>query len=409
LSVLDTTQRVSLTPVGSILRVDIDGSTGKNPWQLQLYRAPVRIEEGRSYQFLFQARAAASRTIGAVVTLGHAPWTPLGPGEFHQLDTTWQSFGSNFVSIATDSAAFLRFDVAGHDADVEFRDVALREASGSRVDLLGATSYSLAYHFDSLGCRGPQRSVAKDSATLRVLALGDSYTLGAGVRGDDAWPARLEALLNSSSRPAGAQRVQVFNCAVAGAGAANARARADSLVDAIDPHLVLLGLVLGDEKSGSDDVTVPRLHLRGIDHLLRSVRWLRYRGAERDMLAGVNGGIPAIQDEVARLESVARSAGSRVAVLLLQDRQSPAWDTFVTAMTDSTRTPEVPVLALGKHFRIFTDADRFVLPPVDAHPSRTVHRTIAEATANFVAQRKLLDPAVDSTPAATAPGTQRNP
>lgn len=47
------------------------------------------------------------------------------------------------------------------------------------------------------GWRGPPWDAARAGAALRVLALGDSCTLGRGVKDDETWPALLEARLRA--------------------------------------------------------------------------------------------------------------------------------------------------------------------------------------------------------------------
>ena len=49
---------------------------------------------------------------------------------------------------------------------------------------------------NSGGYRDLERIVAKPPGTVRVLALGDSFTWGASVEFDDAWPQRVERTLN---------------------------------------------------------------------------------------------------------------------------------------------------------------------------------------------------------------------
>ena len=50
----------------------------------------------------------------------------------------------------------------------------------------------LTYRINSLGLRGPETTRSKPAGVFRVLALGDSFTFGAGVRAEHAWPAVLE-------------------------------------------------------------------------------------------------------------------------------------------------------------------------------------------------------------------------
>lgn len=66
---------------------------------------------------------------------------------------------------------------------------------------------------NNLGFRGPDLPEARPEGELRVLALGDSYTFGDHVDTEQAYPARLEALLASPRRGG---RVRVVNAGANG-------------------------------------------------------------------------------------------------------------------------------------------------------------------------------------------------
>jgi lysophospholipase L1-like esterase len=64
------------------------------------------------------------------------------------------------------------------------------------------------------GLRGPEVPLAKPRGVVRILCLGGSTTYGSGVSADEAYPARLQALL-ADAAPAGT-RYEVLNCGVPG-------------------------------------------------------------------------------------------------------------------------------------------------------------------------------------------------
>ena len=65
----------------------------------------------------------------------------------------------------------------------------------------------------SLGFRDREMAVDKPSGVFRILALGDSFTFGVGVEGNQAYPKVLETLLNRSGGLG--RRVEVINAGFA--------------------------------------------------------------------------------------------------------------------------------------------------------------------------------------------------
>ena len=86
----------------------------------------------------------------------------------------------------------------------------------------------------------------KAPGTLRVLALGDSFAFGHGVRADEAYPKALERLLARPGRP-----VEVLNLGVPGYNTAQELALLRRAGAELDPDLVLLGCYVGNDLSGN--------------------------------------------------------------------------------------------------------------------------------------------------------------
>ena len=59
-------------------------------------------------------------------------------------------------------------------------DVVLRDLSTGR-DVAPEPQFFVSYRFNALGFRGPDYAIPAPEGTFRILALGDSYTLGVGV------------------------------------------------------------------------------------------------------------------------------------------------------------------------------------------------------------------------------------
>lgn len=96
---------------------------------------------------------------------------------------------------------------------------------------------------NSLGFRDLEFAVKKKPDELRVLAIGDSFTFGHGVQGQDSWPQVLEGMLRSERKTP----VEVINAGYAG-GSWPPTYAAWLASDGIrfDPEVVVIGLCLND-------------------------------------------------------------------------------------------------------------------------------------------------------------------
>ena len=91
--------------------------------------------------------------------------------------------------------------------------------------------------FDEQGFRAHRRDQPPPSQTTPpVLVAGDSYAMGVAVSDDESWPARLEATLDR----------RIVNAAVPGYGIDQIVLRAESLVPALQPDLLIVGFIADD-------------------------------------------------------------------------------------------------------------------------------------------------------------------
>jgi hypothetical protein len=72
--------------------------------------------------------------------------------------------------------------------------------------------FDFQYRHNSLGLRDVEHCFAKTPGTFRILALGDSYTYGAGVPSEAAFLNRLEIMLNE--RKVDAKRVEIIKAGI---------------------------------------------------------------------------------------------------------------------------------------------------------------------------------------------------
>lgn len=92
--------------------------------------------------------------------------------------------------------------------------------------------YEIDFETNSLGLRDVELDEV-GANTIRVLAVGDSFTQGHGVEAGEAWPKRVQARLSG---------VQVVNAGVSGYGLAQMRKTAELLVERVRPHAILVGV-----------------------------------------------------------------------------------------------------------------------------------------------------------------------
>ncbi len=146
------------------------------------------------------------------------------------------------LAVGSAAATVLVADrVVGRVADPRFTP--LVGAPGTRT-LLTRSEFRVRVRTNSAGFRGPELPGAKPAGVYRIVVLGDSFTFGYGVRERQAYPARLEHILNA--RTHGRPRVEVVNLGVPGAGPLDYLHHLTSTALALQPDLVLVGLFAND-------------------------------------------------------------------------------------------------------------------------------------------------------------------
>lgn len=76
---------------------------------------------------------------------------------------------------------------------------------------------------------------------IRILAVGDSFTFGTGIRREDAWPAQVERALRDQL-PWASSPVTVINAGIPGYGMAQIRDLTAELLTEFSPQIVILGV-----------------------------------------------------------------------------------------------------------------------------------------------------------------------
>ena len=239
------------------------------------------------------------------------------------------------------------------------------------------------------GMREREIPMEKPASVVRVVALGDSYTFGFGVRAHLAYPRRLEDLLNQRSP---GRRFQVLNFGVGGYSTQDEAVVLRHRALAWNPDLVIVGYVLNDP----EDEPIQPLHSYYREpawwqrfHLLRLVAkadWERRVEKYGDPRKWQN-----VVDGFASIRESTRSRGISVMVVVFPLSTVDGWSQYPYASVHL----RVARAAAASGFDVVDLLPVFArrspselrLADSDAHPNEEGHRLAAEA----IAARLLAD------------------
>lgn len=110
----------------------------------------------------------------------------------------------------------------------------------------GDAGFDVPYFVNPDGFRDVRYARVPTPRTIRICALGDSFTFGTGVRAEETWPKALERLLRARGHD-----VEVMNCGVYNYNTRQEVSLLEASVLEFDPDIVLLCAYLNDA-SGLD-------------------------------------------------------------------------------------------------------------------------------------------------------------
>jgi lysophospholipase L1-like esterase len=353
---------------------------------VKLQQSSFEIQRGNEYALHFRARADAPRRISSSVGQNHEPFRLLSPYFEVEIERDWRRFEFPFTAIASDPVARIAFDLAESDAPVELTDVVLRDLSNGGV-VATSPQFFVSYRFNSLGFRGPDYAIPPPDGTFRILALGDSYTLGEGVHEQDTFSAQLESRLNAAAGAEGQPiRYEVINSGVGGYSTEQERLSYELFSSAYMPQVVVLTMVFNDDLSFAEEVrqghfTLPEespasnLWAR-FENLRRPVRTYDYSTCVRELLL---------------LEESCRRHGARLAVVIFRQSIPPdPWLRLLAAVNEGVEGTGIPVLDLGHALAGHGSHQELIVHPNDGHPNEIAHRVAAEEIERFLRSEGLL-------------------
>ncbi len=156
----------------------------------------------------------------------------------------WSPPGAHFVLDATTSA----FDPAMFQED----PVLLQRLTPSTTTTVRSVEGTRTLRTNALGLRGPELE-EKEAGAVRVLALGDSFTLGLQVDEDATWSALLGTRLGAALD----KRVEVLNAGMVGYGTRQATHRLSELAETTEADAAILLFYLGNDLR--DNIRYPLL------------------------------------------------------------------------------------------------------------------------------------------------------
>ena len=262
-------------------------------------------------------------------------------------------------------------------------------SSRTRSDL--PVEYSIPYRFNDHGCRGPDYVVPAPPNRRRILALGDSYTVGIGVYEEDTLTVQLQALLNADASAHGGTTYDVINCGVSGFGTRQERRMFEILGPVYQPDIVIVAMVFNDDMSFRSEVEHGYVHVPDkFEQLLFTWGMVQFmRHEQRRPPANFVGSL----EEARMLRDLCARQHARLVVVAF--RHQPlwfAWESLIKTMSAGLAGDSgVAWLDLGDRLLADHAGELLVVHPGgDRHPNEIAHRSAAEQLAELLRAHDML-------------------
>jgi hypothetical protein len=272
---------------------------------------------------------------------------------------------------------------------------------------------------NSMGYRDLERVVPKPAGVRRVVCIGDSFTWGASVLFDDAWPQRVERTL---SRERG-ERWEAVNLAEPGLNAVEEASRLVSEGFAYEPDVVVVGYVLNDSEDeaaastrraahwveeGGEAPSAGLLDRSALARLVKTRLWAttenRRRVEEfRSMYADDYAGWAAARRALKAMGGTCRERGVAFVVAVFPLFGNPLDDRYPFAdlhakVAQAAGEAGARVVDLLPRYRGLDWKLLVVNGADDEHPNEIAHRIAAQAIARAVDELVPRPPAAPRRP-----------
>ncbi|MBN1345147.1 MAG: hypothetical protein JXQ73_20805 [Phycisphaerae bacterium] len=250
-------------------------------------------------------------------------------------------------------------------------------------------------------------------AKIRLIAIGDSFTYGHGLKPGDPWPRQLETLLNAENK----DRFEVLNCGVGDTDVAATTHLFMNHLLPLAPDAVIYGWYLNDpvqsaayaqaqrewmDRSRDEAKHIPDRYISvGWETVTGPRRWsavydlvwekMNERYIGRKSLEWINGmygpdnaqGWTQSRQMLAVIADACRqnNAQLHLAIWPMLIDLGPAYPFTPAhaALTDACNEQQIPCLDLRDRLRTHPVIDQLILHPADRHPSKLACQIAAEA------------------------------
>jgi hypothetical protein len=308
-----------------------------------------------------------------------------------ELASAWQTHRRELAIEGRHADANVELRLGADRWPVELAEVELlRQPGGEPVEVAPLPGFVVDYSFNALGCRGPDYEIPRPSEVRRIAALGDSVTLGIGVRQGDTFSSRLEARLRARAAAAGStERWEVVNCGVSGYDTRQERLLYELVASRYEPEIVLVALYRNDELSyleAREKGYVERRPGR-LELLLHSWNRLQRLG-RRPPPPDFSGNVA----ELEALDRACRARGARLVAFAFRGDREPEWERLLADVTTGLEGTGIPFLDLGPVLLEGREPEDLWVHPTDAHPNELGHDLAAGEIERFLEGQGLLAP-----------------
>ncbi|MFC1809767.1 SGNH/GDSL hydrolase family protein [Candidatus Omnitrophota bacterium] len=281
------------------------------------------------------------------------------------------------------------------------------------------TFYKKYYHYNSLGFRDKERTYGNNNNAYRILAIGDSYTFGAGVKyKEELYTYILENRLNESNI-LGSRLVEVINTGKKGLNTKQEFAYLRNKGILFSPDMIILGYVLNDAttdelkqkmaRNNQEWQLLPPPFGKFLNAYSFTYYFLRKRlkSTFYDKASSVSRKKPYFinlyseentkkhREIFVEFLKFCEVHGIKVFIVLfpqmyhIRDEVYPYNDEhkYVETIADEHSVPLVDLLKDLQN----SDFETFTVSSTDAHPNEHVHRLAANVIYNKIVNEKLIN------------------